>query len=141
MKILEILTEKRKLGNVGERAAARYLKRHGYKILKRNYVAVGFEIDIIAENKTTLAFVEVKSRSDSSLGNSEARPASSVTPDKQRKIITAAKFYIGARKLDKHVSLDVIEVYLTDSRRGKKVREIRHLENTFNKNTANAWYL
>ena len=138
MKILEILTERRKTGNIGERAAAKYLKRHGYKILKTNYVAVGYEIDIIAENKTTLAFVEVKSRKESSVGALEPRPASSVTPEKQRKIITAAKFYIGARTLNKHVSLDVIEVYLTDK---NKIKEIKHLESAFNKNTANAWYL
>lgn len=141
MKILEILTEKRRLGNLGERAAAKYLKRHGYKILKRNYVAVGYEIDIVAENKTTLAFIEVKSRTVTEENIHESRPAASVTPEKQKKIITAAKFFIGARELNKKVSLDVIEVYLTGTDKKKKVKEIKHLESTFNKNTANAWYL
>ena len=141
MKILEILTEKRKTGNLGERAAAKYLKRRGYKILKRNYVAVGYEIDLIAENKTTLAFIEVKSRTVTENNLHEPRPASSVTPEKQKRIITAAKFFIGARELNKKVSLDVIEVYLVGTDKKKKVKEIKHLESTFNKNTANAWYL
>ena len=141
MKILEILTEKRKTGNLGERAAAKYLKRRGYKILKRNYVAVGYEIDLIAENKTTLAFIEVKSRTVTENNLHEPRPASSVTPEKQKRISTAAKFFIGARELNKKVSLDVIEVYLVGTDKKKKVKEIKHLESTFNKNTANAWYL
>ena len=141
MKILEILTETRKTGNLGERAATKYLKRHGYKILKRNYVAVGYEIDIIAENKTTIAFIEVKARTLSEDNEFESRPASSVTPEKQKRIITAAKFFIGARELNKKISLDVIEVYLVGTAKKKKVKEIKHLESTFNKNTANAWYL
>ena len=45
MNILKIVTERRKIGNVGERAAAKYLRRHGYKILERNYVFENAEID------------------------------------------------------------------------------------------------
>ena len=51
MKILEVLTRSRIIGNVGERAAAVYLKRKGYKIIERNYVAENNEIDIIAKNR------------------------------------------------------------------------------------------
>ena len=57
MNILKVLTERRKIGNIGERAAARYLKRKGYKILKRNYVPLDHEIDIIAENREYTAFI------------------------------------------------------------------------------------
>ena len=135
MKILEILTEKRKIGNFGERAAAKFLRKKGYKILKTNYSLPGYEIDIIAENRDTLAFVEVKTRSTSS--SIEPRPASSVTPEKQRKIISAAAYFLAARKNEKHVSLDVVEVYIEKKEGGKpRVLEIKHLENTFNKNTA-----
>lgn len=141
MKILEILTKRRLIGNLGEREAASYLKKKGYKILRKNYVAVGYEIDIIAENKTTLAFVEVKSRTESALSRFESRPAASVTPEKQKKIITAAKFYIGAKEMKKHVSLDVIEVYLCNDGKKTKVKEIKHLENAFNMNTASIKYM
>ena len=47
MKILDILTPNRKKGNIGERAAVRFLRKNGYKILERNYVALGSEIDEI----------------------------------------------------------------------------------------------
>ena len=99
MKILEILTEKREIGNIGERAAARLLKRTGYKVLARNYVSVGHEIDIIATDKFHTVFVEVKTRTLGRENPKELRPASSVTAEKQKKILTTAKYYIGNKNL------------------------------------------
>ena len=64
MKILELLTPKRKIGNRGEKEACRFLKKNGYKIKRTNYVANGHEIDVIAENAKTLAFIEVKTRTE-----------------------------------------------------------------------------
>lgn len=133
MKILEVLTKKRKTGNIGERFAEKLLKKSGYKILKRNYVAFNSEIDIIAENKDTIAFVEVKARTVSAINPREPRPASAVTQEKQRKIISAAKYYLGAKPCEKHVSLDIIEVYLNND---ESLADIIHIENAFNRNTA-----
>lgn len=133
MKILEVLTRKRKIGNIGEDIAAKELKKSGYKILKRNYVALESEIDIIAETKDTVAFVEVKTRSVEYENPREPRPASAVTREKQRKIITAAKYYLGGLNNTKHVSLDIIEVYLNKD--GTKNR-VLHIKNAFNANTA-----
>ncbi len=50
MNILKIFTEKRIIGNIGEDAVVKYLKKNHYKILERNYVMGDHEIDIIAEN-------------------------------------------------------------------------------------------
>lgn len=134
MKILDVLTKQRKIGNKGEKIAVKALKKKGYKILERNYVAFSSEIDIIAENKTTLAFIEVKTRTEVKENSREARPASAVTPDKQRKIINAAKCYIANHSTEKRISLDVIEVYLASD--GRKSNVI-HIENAFNRNSAN----
>ena len=60
MKILEILTPKRVLGTLGERSAAKYLRKNKYKILKMNYVTDGHEIDIIAKFKKTIVFIFIK---------------------------------------------------------------------------------
>ena len=133
MKILEILTDKRRIGNIGEKAAARYLKKSGYKILEKNYVAVGNEIDIIAKNRALTAFVEVKTRTIGKECAKEARPASAVTPEKQRKIISTAKYYLGTHSDAGRIRFDVIEVYLDER---KKVQKIMHLESCFNYNTA-----
>ena len=134
MKILDVLTKQRKIGNKGEKIAVKSLKKEGYKILERNYVAFSSEIDIIAENKTTLAFIEVKTRTVEKENPREARPASAVTPDKQRKIINTAKCYIATHRTEKRISLDIIEVYLKPD--GRKSRVV-HMENAFNRNSAN----
>ena len=139
MKILEVLTERRKTGNLGERAAAKFLRRAGYKILERNYVAFDREIDIVARRGDTLAFIEVKTRSVDKLDPHEARPASSVTPEKQRKIITAAAQYKGmnySRCEGLRIRFDVIEVLLEKKNNRYKRRAINHLTAAFDKDTA-----
>ena len=133
MKILEILTEKRDIGTRGEREAARLLRKAGYKILKKNYVAVGYEIDIIARNKDTVIFVEVKSRTLGHESPKEARPASAVTPEKQRKIISAAKYFMGETHEEGRMRFDIIEVYFNEN---KKAERALHMEGAFNYDTA-----
>lgn len=135
MKILSILTEKRKLGNIGERTAVKLLRKKGYRILAVNYVAVGHEIDIIAENKTETVFVEVKTRTVGLENPNEPRPASSVTPEKQRGIITAAKYFLGTHEKKKRVRFDIVEVYCDND---KKVQKALHLESAFNYNSAHS---
>ena len=136
MNILKILTPKRIVGNFGEKEAARFLRRSGYRILEQNYIACGSEIDVIARKKGVTAFIEVKTRNVKSLGGKEARPASSVTPEKQRKIIKAASRYNGRNPSDTRLRFDVIEVYIEDGERGTKVKEIKHLEGAFDLNSA-----
>ena len=57
-------TVKRALGDLGEEAAAKYLRKNKIKVLERNYVYGPHEIDIVAENKEFLIFVEVKTRGE-----------------------------------------------------------------------------
>ena len=136
MQILKIKTEKRRLGDFGERAARRYLRRHGYRIIKKNFVADSHEIDIIAADKEALVFVEVKTRTLGNENPNEPRPASSVTPEKQRGIIRAASYYAASNPINKKKRFDIIEVYADSSNGRYSVAEIKHLKNTFNLNTA-----
>lgn len=136
MNILKVLTPKRIIGNFGERKAASFLRRKGYKILERNYTANNAEIDIIAMKENITAFIEVKTRNIKHLGEKEARPASSVTSEKQRKIIKAANYYYSHTRPQTRLRFDVIEVYTEDGRLGSKVKEIKHLEGAFDLNTA-----
>lgn len=140
MKILEIKTERRLLGNFGEKAAAKFLKKKGYRIVKKNYVALGHEIDIIAKNREHLIFVEVKTRTLGADKNYISRPAVAVTPDKQMAIIKAAKYYIGGRKYRNEkclpVRFDIIEVMTNCENEKYYAAEIKHLKNAFNLNTA-----
>ena len=85
------MTEARlSLGRMGEDAAARYLQRLGMKILQRNVNTPVGEIDLVARQRRTLIFVEVKTRRSSAFGP----PAEAVGLRKQRQIIRAAKWYL-----------------------------------------------
>ncbi len=89
-----MLNRQQDFGKKSESIAAMHLKKHGYKILKQNYRTKLGEIDIIAKDKNTLVFVEVKSRSSNRFGN----PKWAVTPKKQRKVSMVALLYIKSTK-------------------------------------------
>jgi len=63
----------------------------------------------------------------------EPRPASSVTSDKQRKIINCAKYFLATFPKKKKVRFDIIEVLLNEK---KEVVKLNHLDGAFNYNTA-----
>ena len=134
MKILEILTPKRLLGNLGEASAAKFLRKSGYRILERNYVDEGHEVDIIARKQDILTFVEVKSRTIGHENPREPRPASAVTADKQRKILKVASRYKRRYGEGLKMRFDIIEVYFEEGE--KKPKEIKHLIGAFDANTA-----
>lgn len=98
-------------GQAGERAAARYYQRHGFRILARNYRAGRHEIDLIAEEKATgrICFVEVKTRSVGGLG----RPMEAVNAAKQRFLYLAAMQWLSEHDAQERAAqFDVAEVLL-----------------------------
>ncbi len=70
-----------KLGREGEEEAVKFIKKQGYRILQTNFKTRSGEIDIIAEDKKTVAFIEVKTRSSEEYGS----PLSAVNHHKQKK--------------------------------------------------------
>ncbi|GJQ57844.1 MAG: YraN family protein [Candidatus Scalindua sp. AMX11] len=74
----------------GEGLARKFLKKRGYKILKRNYVSKSGEIDIVAFDKGIIVFVEVKARISESYGS----PVLAITKGKKRKIIKTGLSYL-----------------------------------------------
>ena len=78
------------LGQQGEALACQYLSRHGYRVIVKNYRTKLGEIDIIAEEKGTLVFVEVKTRRGHQCGH----PFEAVTPTKCRQISKVALQYL-----------------------------------------------
>lgn len=85
-----MLNRQQQFGKRSERMAAEFLKRRGYRILETNYRSTVGEVDIIASEKGTIVFVEVKARSSNRFGS----PKGAVTPAKQRKISMAALDYL-----------------------------------------------
>ncbi len=129
MEILKIKTKNRQIGDIGEDAAARLLKKKKFKIIERNYVAVNHEIDIIAENREVQIFVEVKCRQVKD--DSDIRPAEAVNKDKMRAIIKAAAYYTAFNPSEKKKRFDVIEVYLKEKNGKLSVYKTNHIEGAF----------
>lgn len=94
-------------GSFGEDRAADYLRLHGYKILDRNFSCRFGEIDIIASKGGYIAFVEVKTRKNAEF----AQAREFVTGAKQRRVITAAEYYLMKNPTQLQPRFDVIEVY------------------------------
>lgn len=113
-------------GDWGEEKAAIYLKRHGYKIIGRNCRYRQGEIDIVAEKKDLVVFIEVKTRKNADYA--EAREF--VTAAKQQRVIAAAQLWMQENSCEKQPRFDVIEVYSPNGENGLSVK-INHLENAF----------
>lgn len=121
----------KQIGNFGERIAVRYLRLHGYTVKERNWRSGHMEIDIIAANFKTLAFVEVKTRTYTKETIHEAPPPSvAVKSEKQRLTRRAAKDYLWQHPTKKSPRMDVIEVWLIrDETTDKaKVAKINHIK-------------
>ena len=122
------------IGEFGERYAARYLRLHGYTVKERNYRAGHHEIDIIAANFTTIAFVEVKTRSYSP---EEVEllppPRVAVRVDKQRFTRMAARQYLYEQRTSKKPRMDVIEIWVEASESGKRPRvlKLHHMKGAY----------
>ncbi len=114
---------KKSFGDQGEEAAARYLEGRGCRILTRQFRAKLGEIDIIAEDGSTLLFVEVKTRRPTRFGV----PAQAVGRTKQQRIFRTAFLYVQKHGLeDRDCRFDVIEVLVTGAS-----HTVRHYENAF----------
>ncbi len=77
------------IGNIGEEAAVKALKKQKYKIVERNYRTKMGEIDIIAKDGEYTVFVEVRLRKTNDFGT----PADTIDARKQQKIIKTAQYY------------------------------------------------
>lgn len=107
-------------GAAYEARAAAFLEAAGFRILDRNWACPMGELDIVAEKKGLIAFVEVRARSNPDYGG----PAESVTRSKQAKLIKAAQAYLKARRPEaESFRFDVIGIV--------PGREPEHIEGAF----------
>ena len=115
---------KRELGERSERAAARYLRRRGMRILEVNYRCRLGEIDIVADEVGTVVVVEVKSKGGPRFG----RPEEMVTMAKRRKLTVLAVTWLRHRGyVGKGVRFDVVAVDWA----GGSLMEVRHYRAAF----------
>ena len=119
------LFTKKQTGDAGEGYCVRHLKKHGYRVLERNYRKPCGEIDVIAEKGGVLCFVEVKTRRFDSL----TAPYEAVGNKKQRRLIRAAQVYLAETGWSGFCRFDVCEV-ITDPGTLRLLR-LNYIENAF----------
>ncbi len=114
------------LGRSGEQTAVNFLKNNGYNIIATNYRTRLGQIDIIARDKDTICFVEVKTRRTTRLGH----PYEAVETSKQYSISKAALMYLKQKKLiNSPARFDVVSVLYND-----KQPKIELIKNAFQLN-------
>ena len=107
MKFWKLTERKHNIGQKGEVLAKRFLQKHGYKIITTNYSNKQGEIDIIALEKDTIVFIEVKARSNNYFGLAKE----AIDEHKKQKIAKVALYYLRNHcKEDVKARFDVIAI-------------------------------
>ena len=115
--------KRKELGAVGEKLARNFLKKKGYRIRQTNFRCREGQIDIVAERKGYLVFVEVRTKTGSSFGS----PEESVTFAKKEKLMATALAYLDTHKdLPDNWGIDFVGIELDEN--GKTTR-IELIEN------------
>ena len=114
------------IGAWGEALAAEYLRKKRYKIVASGYHSRFGEIDLIAQNRKFLVFVEVKLRKNADF----AQAREYVDKRKQDRIRTTASLYLANNKTKLQPRFDVIEIYAPEGT-ATADPEINHLEDAF----------
>ena len=112
------------LGRAGEKAAAKFLKRAGHRILSRNYDAPGGELDLVTRDGACIVFVEVKTRRD----DDAADPEINITATKQRHMMRAAQYWLRAHgEPESAYRFDAVSIVMPE----KGEPRIRHIIEAF----------
>jgi putative endonuclease len=125
-------TARQETGQAAEKAAEKFLKKHGYRIIARNVAYRRGEVDLVAQEKRSgaLCFVEVRSRATEDGREPEISPEETVTPAKRRRVIWAAKKFLADRRaMDRPARFDVIAVRFAGEDRRRP--DVRHYPGAF----------
>ena len=113
-------TLNRATGRATEEIAARTLQKKGYSILERNFSNRFGEIDIIARDRDTLVFVEVKAKTGIEFG----LPEDMINPGKLQRIRNMATLYMNGQSIP--CRIDVVAIVLGPN---NEVQRLTHYEN------------
>jgi len=111
------------LGRKGEQMAAMVLLERGYRIIEHNFRCRYGEIDLIAEDRDDLVFVEVKTRKSIVYG----LPEEAVTFAKRRKLVQVATYYLALHAyIDRSWRIDVVAIQLGNNGKFQEIRLYQH---------------
>ena len=114
---------RQEVGKLGENLARKFLKKRGYHIRETNFRCHKGEIDIIAQQKDYLVFVEVRTRSSMDFGT----PEESITQNKKGKLIASALTYINSHQnLPSLWRIDVVAIEIDPKGKTKRIELIEN---------------
>ncbi len=118
-------TEKQNTGQLGEDIAVKYLEKHGYKILNRNYRKPWGEIDIVAQQSNELVFIEVKTQNQ----EFEWRPEENITRHKKHQLSRIVTTYLKSNKIpeDQNWRVDVLAITLDFKTKNAQIEHIQNI--------------
>jgi putative endonuclease len=115
--------DRQQVGKLGEQAARKFLKKRGYRIRETGFRCRHGEIDVIAQRKDCLVFVEVRTKSNLEFGT----PEESITQAKKERLIASALTYATTHQdIPSLWRIDVVAIELDDK---GKARRIELIEN------------
>lgn len=120
--VYKFMAESHEIGKLAEKYAANFLQENGYTIVRTNYRFKSKELDIIAENKEFVVFVEVKLRG----GFIHQNPEEAVMWKKQKYMVEAANYYLQSHPTDKEARFDIIAI---EAKKDKW--DLKHLVDAF----------
>lgn len=116
------------VGKAGEDFVSEYLRSNGYIIIKRNWRDSRYgELDIVAENRECIAFVEVKTRKRNALVSG----LDAVDLAKQQRTKNAANVFMRRLRTKLPLRIDVAEVTVTDEKDNEFKFELNYIKNAF----------
>lgn len=129
--LISVVSENKKIGDLGEDLACRFLVKHGFLIKDRNYQKKWSEIDIIAEKNKKIHFIEVKSVSYDTNKTKEAdkyHPSENMHPKKQKSFSKIIETYISSNKMIEKNARWQIDVIFVCIDKDKKIAKIKYLK-------------
>jgi putative endonuclease len=131
-------SETQKIGELGENIAVRFLVKHGFSIIDRNYTKKWGEIDIIAEKDAKLYFIEVKSVSRENIENATRdlptqtgtldhyKPEDNMHPWKLQRMARTIQTYLLSKNIpeEKEWQVDLLVVLLDEKNKKSRVRVV-----------------
>ena len=126
-------SERQKIGEIGENIAVKFLVKHGFLILDRNYTKKWGEIDIVAEKSGKIYFIEVKSVARETLNNvlhetSNYRPEDNMHPWKLKRLARAIQTYLLSKDLnEKSWQVDLLVVFLDLKNKNAKIKIVKDI--------------
>ena len=132
----KVFTSKtQKIGEIGENLAVRFLMKHGYLVLNRNYTKKWGEIDIVAEKENRLHFIEVKSVSRETLKDinkktlDDYRPEDNMHPWKLQRLSRTIQTYLLSEKVpdEKEWQVDLLVVFLAEKEKKARIKVVKDI--------------